>query len=124
MANRFYYTWCWPGLRICFVLLTCFSINAAEPVALIISCPPNVTLACGDNTSPSNTGNPNVTDPCDPTPTISYYDYAYTPPVAGSELRWVLLHLARRLVHVLQVPIARPILFALDCSIRPMLQEY
>jgi len=75
----------------CFFLMLVFQYgNAAEPVPIIITCPPDVTVGCG-NITPSATGNPTVIDPCDPTPTIEYYDYTLTPPAAGSEMRWVLM---------------------------------
>jgi hypothetical protein len=59
--------------------------------ALVITCPADITIQCTQSTLPSTTGNPSVTDPCDPTPTIAYYDYTITPPTTGSEMRWVYL---------------------------------
>jgi hypothetical protein len=43
-----------------------------------ITCPPNVTLSCTQNTLPINTGTATSTDNCDPNPAITFAD-SYTP---------------------------------------------
>jgi hypothetical protein len=45
-----------------------------DTTAPVISCPPNITLECGDDTSPANTGTANATDVCDPTPAVTFSD--------------------------------------------------
>ena len=62
-----------------------------DPLVITLTCPSDVTINCGSNTLPASTGNPNVSDPCDPTPNINFYDYPYTPPANGEEMRWVIL---------------------------------
>jgi uncharacterized repeat protein (TIGR01451 family) len=37
-----------------------------------ITCPANITVACGSSTIPPATGNPTATDPDGPTPTLTY----------------------------------------------------
>ena len=62
-----------------------------DPLVITLTCPSDVTINCGTSTLPPGTGNPTVDDPCDPTPNINYYDYPYTPPANGEEMRWVIL---------------------------------
>jgi len=91
-----------PKLHILVVVFLCLSnmgkaneVNQPgvpeNPLALIITCPSDVTIECGANTLPANTGNVTVSDPCDPSPIIAFYDYTLTPPASGSEMRWIIL---------------------------------
>lgn len=65
--------------------------NSMDPLVITLTCPNNVTIECGISTLPASTGSPIVVDPCDPTPNINYYDYPYTAPATGEEMRWVVL---------------------------------
>ncbi len=71
--------------------MTFSSIPDEADDILVITCPADITLECAESTMPANTGNPVVNDPCDPTPTINFYDYTLTSPADGSEMRWVYL---------------------------------
>jgi len=50
------------------------SIFVDDSVAPAITCPANVTIQCGSNTQPANTGNATATDNCDPTPLVNFTD--------------------------------------------------
>ncbi len=53
----------------------------------VVSCPPNITIACGASTLPSNTGTATATDFCAGDPLVSYNDViAGTPCPGGSNL--------------------------------------
>ncbi len=39
-----------------------------------IGCPPNVSIQCGDDTSPNNTGFATASDTCDPSPSLTFSD--------------------------------------------------
>ncbi|NNE27171.1 MAG: hypothetical protein HKN09_10030, partial [Saprospiraceae bacterium] len=50
----------------------CIDTTDQEPP--VITCPPDVTLSCGDDTSPANTGTATAIDNKDPNPVISFID--------------------------------------------------
>ncbi|MGB4847885.1 MAG: T9SS type A sorting domain-containing protein, partial [Saprospiraceae bacterium] len=50
------------------------TINIVDTTPPGIFCPPDVTIACGANTLPANTGTANATDACDPFPVITFTD--------------------------------------------------
>jgi len=47
-------------------------LNTTAPT---LTCPPNVTLQCGQSTSPNHTGRATAYDACDPNPAVTYCDY-------------------------------------------------
>ena len=49
-------------------------ITVQDNIAPTIVAPPNVTVDCSDDSTPAGTGNPTVTDNCDPSPDITYSD--------------------------------------------------
>jgi hypothetical protein len=62
---------------------TCNDAWSSNPVVIaagtditapVISCPANVTLECGDDTSQANTGSATATDACDPAPVVAFAD--------------------------------------------------
>jgi hypothetical protein len=49
-------------------------IQIEDEVAPVITCPIDITISCGDNTLPGNTGTATASDICDLTPTITFSD--------------------------------------------------
>ena len=55
----------WTATDQCGNIATCVqTITVVDTTSPTISCPANITLECGDDTSPSNTGFPTATDAC------------------------------------------------------------
>lgn len=54
---------------------TCMtSIIISDTLAPDLTCPADKTIECDESTDPTNTGNPTVTDMCDPIPMVSFSD--------------------------------------------------
>ena len=65
----------WTAQDACSNTITCTqSISLEDTTPPTITCPTSVTLACGADTDPSNTGTAMSMDNCDPAPAITYTD--------------------------------------------------
>ena len=65
----------WVATDGCFNTDTCLQIIFAEDnTAPVLDCPGDVTIECGEDPSPENTGELLATDNCDPLPVITYAD--------------------------------------------------
>ena len=64
---------------------TCIqNIAIEDTIPPIITCPPNLTLSCSDNTAPVSTGFATATDNCTLNPLISYVDNYFPGPCPNS----------------------------------------
>jgi large repetitive protein len=50
------------------------TITVVDTQAPAVTCPPDMTVACGASTAPADTGAATATDACDETPTVTYSD--------------------------------------------------
>lgn len=51
-----------------------YSYKLASDIPLEITCPNDITVNCGDDTSPANTGMATAVSDCDPNPSVSFED--------------------------------------------------
>ena len=51
-----------------------FDVIVQDTTPPVISCPPDVTVECGQSTDPSSTGIATASDTCDATPTVTFTD--------------------------------------------------
>jgi len=73
-CNRIY-TRTWIAIDASGSMRSCIQkISVIDDVAPVITCPPNLTISCIDNTDPSQTGFATATDNCQSTPAITYND--------------------------------------------------
>ncbi len=66
-------------------------LHFVDDLAPALTCPPDVTIDCGESTLPANTGMASAADLCDTLPTVLYFDYLTTPPATSPEMRLVYL---------------------------------
>jgi hypothetical protein len=65
----------WTATDTCGNESTCVQIISIEDnTGPAITCPPNLTISCTENTQPANTGSATATDICDPMPAITFTD--------------------------------------------------
>jgi hypothetical protein len=90
----------------CGIVTQCNQNFTIENSGSSITCPPDLTIECGSPLDPSLTGYPNVTNLCDPDPTISYSDNiiitSTCPIVSINERSWTVTESCGNMVGCLQ----------------------